>query len=857
MKNKMTPRHTKPLDNDLQKHTPYFIFLILLAAIFFYFQITNNGLMIWYGDSFEQQLSFYLGGWEKFHSLDFSLWSWSLGLGANYLSYVFYFASSPFFFLTLLFPKQWIPYLFLYLNLIKLGLILVFTYQWLLKLKSIRWIALTGAIALAFSGWVVFFFHYNHFLDAFIFYPLILWFIEHWIQTRRFFGLTLLIGLLGLTNYYFLYMFVPFIGLYTIYRLGSTSKQFPWKRLFSMIGIGILGLGLSAVLLLPSLNLVIKTPRLSESISFLAHISLKDLYRYVSTFFMPVMERFDPSYFLSTEVYQGLGWGGGVSLNLLMITPLMLPFSFLTKDNREKIYRLCFYSLLGLFTFFLVFYRLFQGSLDVRWYYMISLLNLISLVEGLFVIHTTEKFRRFMLPVGIMIVGVLSILYYISRNREWVGSLNNLSSLKSIIFILILFLFVHISILYFKPKLVWISITAEALLIFSIPLYHDKPMTEIGLNLTHYQNISAIDYIKESDPGFYRILNDTVLYSSPNEPFAKQYNGLSFYLSLYNFEQEDYLSRLKGTWSMPHTFGRFQTYNLLSTKYFITRDHTHTVPFGFDFLMRIGSEYIYRNKYYIPLGFATSKTINEDAFKELSYLNQDRILMDTIVTKESLIKTPTYLNELIQLYKWTEPIDINIPLSSINQNIYVESFDIPSITIKAYGQASRLHDQMLFDQYTWQYNYTGIHIDQASNIERVKIEFNNLYQSPTLVNVYLETNLDVYEKWFDDLVPSSFKDVSIEGDRINAHVEVYEEESWIFTSIPHDKGWEVKINGSRVNYEKVNLGFIGFKLEPGSYDVHFEYTPPLIRLGALITAASLSILFVLVRRKVQVRSKGL
>ena len=104
---------------------------------------------------------------------------------------------------------------------------------------------------------------------------------------------------------------------------------------------------------------------------------------------------------------------------------------------------------------------------------------------------------------------------------------------------------------------------------------------------------------------------------------------------------------------MPQTFGRLQTYNLLSTKYFITCDLTHSAPYGFNFIKRVGSEYIYQNRYYFPLGFATTKTINASAFNDFSYLNQDRILMDTIVTTNSESIDAIYFNDLVPLYNWT------------------------------------------------------------------------------------------------------------------------------------------------------------------------------------------------------------
>ena len=168
-----------------KKYFPILLILFVLFLTHLKTLVTNDGIMIFFGDSYEQQLQFYLGGWERLRNLDFSLWDWSLGYGANYFSHVFYFATSPFFLITLFFSKTIIPYLFIYLNMLKLFLVFYFTYLWLGKLSNDKIARTIGAFVLTFSGWVIFFYHYNHFLDAFLLYPLILYGVEEYLQDSK------------------------------------------------------------------------------------------------------------------------------------------------------------------------------------------------------------------------------------------------------------------------------------------------------------------------------------------------------------------------------------------------------------------------------------------------------------------------------------------------------------------------------------------------------------------------------------------------------------------------------------------------------------------------------------------------
>ena len=62
--------------------------------------------------------------------------------------------------------------------------------------------------------------------------------------------------------------------------------------------------------------------------------------------------------------------------------------------------------------------------------------------------------------------------------------------------------------------------------------------------------------------------------------------------------------------------------------------------------------------------------------------------------------------------------------------------------------------------------------------------------------------------------------------------------SILFFSIPHDEGWEIKINGIKSKYFKSNIGFIALFVSKGSNEIELKYTPPMFKTGILISIIS-------------------
>ena len=84
----------------------------LVALLFFLpFMIYDNGYFLFYGDYNVQQVPFYRMCHDAVRRGNIG-WSWTTDLGANFIgSYSFYLLGSPFFWLTIPFPSEAVPYL--------------------------------------------------------------------------------------------------------------------------------------------------------------------------------------------------------------------------------------------------------------------------------------------------------------------------------------------------------------------------------------------------------------------------------------------------------------------------------------------------------------------------------------------------------------------------------------------------------------------------------------------------------------------------------------------------------------------------------------------------------------------------
>jgi uncharacterized membrane protein YfhO len=71
----------------------------------------------------------------------------------------------------------------------------------------------------------------------------------------------------------------------------------------------------------------------------------------------------------------------------------------------------------------------------------------------------------------------------------------------------------------------------------------------------------------------------------------------------------------------------------------------------------------------------------------------------------------------------------------------------------------------------------------------------------------------------------------------------------LFTTVPYDKGWSVRLDGMRLPPERIGLvgeGFIAVNIGPGAHKVEFSFMPQGFVIGLIISLLSAAALFALI-----------
>ncbi len=273
-----------------------FLLCLLTAGAVFIPSIIAGGGLLTMGDDFDaQELAFQMlaGRALKTGNVFFN---WSIDIGSDLISsFSFYNLGSPFFYLTLLFSAEQIPYLIGPILILKYGVAGVCAYIWFRSVLDDRRNAVVCSVLYAFSGFQATNMVFYHFHDAVAFFPLLLWGLDKCVQEKKRGIFAAVVALNALVNWNFFIAEVLFIILYYFVRYNSFSlksgdvvKAF-FLELLRVFLEGTLGVMASAVLLFPTIRSMLYLDRIGDTIrlkdAFI--FSLKDILLNIKGMLLP------------------------------------------------------------------------------------------------------------------------------------------------------------------------------------------------------------------------------------------------------------------------------------------------------------------------------------------------------------------------------------------------------------------------------------------------------------------------------------------------------------------------------------------------------------------------------------------
>ena len=282
---------TQPLQKQQNKYWLTVGLCALAAALMFLpFYIVDGGIFLYAGDFNSQQIPFYYYA-NQFVKQGGGSFSWATDLGSGFLnSYSFYLAGSPFWWLSLLFPAAWQPFLMVPLLVLKFAAAGGGAYLWARRYTKNANMAVLAGCLYAFSGFTVYNVFFNHFVDVVALFPYLLWALDEAVLQKRRGPFAALVALNLLNNYFFFAGQIVFLAVYFVCMAASGNYKITRRTFGALAAESLLGCGMGCVLAWPALLSLAENPRtvdLASGFGFLLYAKPQQYAAILYSLFFP------------------------------------------------------------------------------------------------------------------------------------------------------------------------------------------------------------------------------------------------------------------------------------------------------------------------------------------------------------------------------------------------------------------------------------------------------------------------------------------------------------------------------------------------------------------------------------------
>ena len=887
----------------------------MCAVLIYYPFYKYNRSFIWQVDGFGQHFAILYNFNEtirnSIHNLGqgVSTFSWNIGIGSDIISeFSYYIIGDPFAYISLLFPMDKLEFAYNFLILLRMYLVGISFLIYSTYHKNKVFNSLIGAVIYTFCEFVLYAgVRHPFFLNGLIMLPIVFLGVDKILKENKSILFTVSIAIMAFMNYYLLYMVTVLAFIYGVIKYFVEFKDKNVKntirKLIKAALAYLLGIGIAAVVILPTVHGFINSNRLEDVSATYYSLS------YYENLF---------GYFISIG---GNFWTRiCVSPLVILIIPVSIYRALKNKENREN--RAIIINILVdvIMLLFAVFGSIMNGFSfqQNRWVfglvfilaYMVTInidkkikfskkeINLIIIVFLLYfnIVAIIEKVKFDYLIVTFFITLAMVIVIFLSNTKY--GKKITKVSPYLVCVLVIVSIFNYSYQLYLKNN--YAKEFKESNKVMGLYNSYNESIPRFG---------EAIQQIKNEDNSFYRISNSSSN-TNINDSLIHRYKSLNEYLSIGN----RYIGKLckdliilnySDTNALKKLDSRTKITTLLANKYYVTTGkQKEYVPYGYSLYKELNDgednpTLIYRNNNALSIGnFYDSYILNKD-FEKLSALEKEQAIVDTAVidklpyveeynldynkkyveeVKEKTINKCKYSvvdsdnivvdNNTITCEEENQSICLKVKKAVKNSELYIYIDNIQfkpskgstkySVSVNCDGVTKKqnVNDKRTSPYYT---KMPGILInlgykDQFEDAIKITFSKKGKYKYNSIR--ILAVPMDVYEESINNLKKTEFKlteytDNSIKGEISNKKSGILQ------ISTPYSKGWKAYVDGNETEIIKVNEAFIGIPLKEGNHQICIKYETPFLKLGILVTAISI-VLFVcdIIYEKKIIKNKG-
>ena len=613
--------------------------------------IFDKGYFIYYGDFVSQQLPFYAHANEVVRNGGLLGWDWGTDLGSSFIgSYAFYLSGSPFFWLTVLLPKDWVLYAIPWLLCLKHGFASLTAYAYIRRFVQSRSAALIGGMLYTYSGFQMFNLFFNHFQDVTAFFPLMLIAMEEAINNHQRGKFALVVAFMAIINYFFFAGQAVFLVIYFLIRM-FFSKDFKatWRKFFALVAEAFIGVYLAGVVLVPAAMAILANERVSQMLFGQDMIFYSDktrILRIIQSFFMTSDPPSRPILF---DTDRGKWASIGGYLPMFSMAGVM---AFMGQKKKHWASILTGACIVCAFIPILnsAFYML-NGSYYARWYYMPILIMALMTAYALDNPQIQWKKSMWVCIVIPFIFGVISLLP--TKNKDGKVEFLEFANIYRYLAVQLGVTILLCGLLYLvvskkikgKPFMKTASVlTVVACMACSMTMVYFGKAISIDSKQYIQEAIHGKEHLSisyETDEAHYFRVDMSEDYD--NYPMFWGLSSMRCFQSVVNpnimkFYDEIGIQRDVASRAEPK---HYTLRGLFSVKYFFQKirkddDGNQIEPdiAGFSFLREENGFRIYQNDYYIPMGFPYDTYVTPEQLEGKTDEFKEKLLIDSLILDE-------------------------------------------------------------------------------------------------------------------------------------------------------------------------------------------------------------------------------
>ncbi|MEO8146904.1 MAG: YfhO family protein [Bacteroidia bacterium] len=583
-------------------------------------------------------------------------WSFNQGMGQNVFPGG---VNDPFNLFLYMFDGEHLPYMIVYAQLMKIMFGGLLFYLYLRTMHASQYASVTGGLLFSFSGYMILGGGWYGHASLVVYGIFLLFAFEKLFMENKWYYFPIAVAIISSQVFAF-YLFSFFIFLYSLFRYYMNSNirsKGILLLLLKMAGLGILGIGINAVFLTSPLLQMIDSPRVSGTAGYFDALKSAPVLGFAGAneYMSAIMRCFSNDLMGIGSDFKG--WNNYLEAPVFyvgLITLLLIPqlFQFLNKKRKILfIFFSCFWLTLIIFPYFRYALYLFSGD-----YFKTGMSFFVPVTALFFAISALgyiDKFNKINLKILLItLVALLILLYfpYLPADRYFVDE----ELRKKVVFFLVIYTFLIILLPVKKMK-----VTAQILLLIFmvIELGYFSSLTvnrriiqtrsdfkdKIGYN---DYTVDAVDYLKSIDKSFYRInknyssgdaryvsFNDAMIQDYYGTPSYQSFNQLYYIKFLGAVGVLDEHNELQTRWAAG-LVGKPVLETFANIKYSFTKTQDSTLAqHGYDSITTFGDVSVFKNRFYLPIGYTYDTYIYEKDLKNTS--KKGRTLLHSVVISEN------------------------------------------------------------------------------------------------------------------------------------------------------------------------------------------------------------------------------